>query len=350
MLREQIPSVKGRSPLYERLLAGLAGATERGFDGGVIPRLLDAAGTTPHEARLLLLAALNHAAVIDPSLPHAAWFPTARDEQALPPDEGAPAALALAYLIESEERVAAFVREQRVQTNEVGRCTALLPGFLRAAGFGLPLRLLEVGCAAGLNLRFDRYHYRYANGPSWGPSGGPELEARGEGEVPRTLTPPTLDVVERHGVDLSPIDPTTDEGLYLLHSFVWPGETVRHERLHGAVAVARTVSARVDRGDLLVWSNEHASPREGVVTVLYHSQVRYQLDDAAIAQLDAVVDRACRAATPEAPMLYLALEPPRGAPSDALPELEVTVGDGSGPPSRSVLLTTDWHGRWVRWW
>ena len=60
-----------------------------------------------------------------------------------------------------------------VQTNEVGRCAALLFGFLSVAGeTRLPLRLLEVGASAGLNLRWDRFCY-VANGFSWGPEASP---------------------------------------------------------------------------------------------------------------------------------------------------------------------------------
>src|SRR5438128_5835179 len=45
-----------------------------------------------------------------------------------------------------------------VQTNEVGRAAPLLVGFLGVtAEFGLPLRLLELGASAGLNLRWDRF-------------------------------------------------------------------------------------------------------------------------------------------------------------------------------------------------
>jgi hypothetical protein len=44
--------------------------------------------------------------------------------------------------------------ENPVQTNEPGRCVALLGGFLEVARVtGKPLRLLEVGASAGLNRR-----------------------------------------------------------------------------------------------------------------------------------------------------------------------------------------------------
>jgi hypothetical protein len=58
--------------------------------------------------------------------------------------------------------------ENPVQTNEVGRCGSLLGGFGSIAEHtGLPLRLLEIGSSAGLNLRWDRYRYEWPGG-SWG--------------------------------------------------------------------------------------------------------------------------------------------------------------------------------------
>jgi hypothetical protein len=63
--------------------------------------------------------------------------------------------------------------EHPVQTNEPARCAALLGGFLEVArSTGLPLRLLEVGASAGLNLRFDRYRYELGGG-RWGPPDSP---------------------------------------------------------------------------------------------------------------------------------------------------------------------------------
>jgi hypothetical protein len=60
-----------------------------------------------------------------------------------------------------------------VQLNDVGRCRALLGGFLLvAAQTGLPLRILEPGASAGLNLLWDHYRYE-VNGECWGDASSP---------------------------------------------------------------------------------------------------------------------------------------------------------------------------------
>jgi len=348
-LRSQRGIVTGRSPLYDRLLAGLAGAAERHFDGGTIPRLLAVTGPNgPAESRLLLLAALHHAALADPDLPHAAWYPTARPDGHLPADQGAPAALALAYLVEHEDHVARFIADQRLQTNEIGRCAALLPGLLSAALLGPPLRLIELGASGGLNLRFDRYRFDFQGGPSWGPVGGPELRSRAEGRVPRTLTPPTVEVVERIGVDQNPLDPGDPEDARLLTCFLWPDEGDRHARLAAATTVARSTPIEVVQADLVAHVEEHVDVRPDTVSVLFHSQVRHLLDGDDAARLDEAVNRFLDRGTADAPAAYVSFEA-QDETLEGPPTLQVAIANGDGPAERRAIAEADWHGRWVRW-
>jgi len=102
--------------------------------------------------------------------------------------------------------LARWTREQDVQTNEVQRSWALLPGFLTVAD-GRPLDLLELGPSAGLNLMWDRYGYRYSTG-RWG-SGPLELAGNDRVPPPAELLSRRVTVARRRGVDLNPVDVTT---------------------------------------------------------------------------------------------------------------------------------------------
>ena len=126
--------------------------------------------------------------------------------------------------------------EQEVQTNEVQRAWALLPAFLSVAD-GRPFDLLELGPSAGLNLLWDRYRYVYSTGV-WGES---ELELAGDDRVPppAPLLRRRVEVARRRGIDLNPVDATSEHGARLLQAFVWPDQTGRLERLRRAIDVVR---------------------------------------------------------------------------------------------------------------
>src|SRR3954467_13203985 len=133
--------------------------------------------------------------------------------------------------------LARFVREQAVQTNEVQRCFALLPAFLelaRAHG-AETLDLVELGPSAGLNLLWDRYAYAYRAG-RWGSS---ELTLSGTeyAPVPREVLARRVEVRQRLGIDLNPVDVTSEHGARLLHAFIWPGRVERAQRLRQALAI-----------------------------------------------------------------------------------------------------------------
>jgi hypothetical protein len=210
---------EGGSPVYERLADALAD------DPAVAERIVAERRTWDGVLRLF-------GAVHDLVLTGAA-------PEALSGDPGDFAAA----LVEHEDRLRERVARQAVQTNEVRRCTGLLPAFLMLARErGLPLELLELGPSAGLNLLVDRYAYRYTHG-RWGPLDAMlQLEADDRrGPVPPGLLATRLDVRRRRGVDLAPVDPTRDDGYLVLRSFLWAGRQDRIDRLDAAIAVLQAM-------------------------------------------------------------------------------------------------------------
>jgi hypothetical protein len=200
--------------------------------------------------------------------------------------------------------------ELPVQTNEVGRCNALLFGFTEVAtATGLPLRLLEVGASAGLNLRWDRYHY-VAGDLSWGPADSPvQLELELEGEDVPTF-PLAVEISARHGCDASPIDPTTEEGRLTLLAYIWPDQADRIARMQAALKVASELPIEIDREPAASWTKRMLSePMPGQATVIYHSIVSQYLSDEERGAFHANIQSAGERATKEAPLAWLRMEP-----------------------------------------
>ena|SRR6188768_381506 len=224
-----------------------------------------------------------------------------------------------------------------VQTNEVGRCAALLFGFAEvAAATGLPLRLLEVGASAGLNLRWDRFRYRAADF-SWGPEGSPvELEFELEGKSPPSL-PASIEIASRQGCDASPIDPTTPAGRLTLLTYIWPDQVERIARMRGALVVAGEVPVALEREPAAAWARRMlAEPAPEQATVLYHSIVSQYLSDKERASLFATIRAAGERATAEAPLAWLRMEP-----ADDRANLDLTLWPG-GEDRR--LARVGYHG------
>lgn len=200
--------------------------------------------------------------------------------------------------------------DRPVQTNEVGRCAALLPGFLTvAADTGLPLRLLEVGASAGLNLNWDRY--RYISGPTtWGTIGSPLVigfELEGAAFFPAV---DRVEIAERRGCDAAPIDPTDREGRVDLLAYVWPDQTARIERMRAAVEIASERPVGVERAGAAAWVQRML--RDAALhraTVVFHSIVEQYLGEEELTSFHRTVREAGERATRVAPLAWLRMEP-----------------------------------------
>ncbi len=235
--------------------------------------------------------------------------------------------------------------DQPPQTNEVGRSAALIGGLLTLADrFGLPTRLFEIGCSAGLNLRADHYCYRYPGG-DWGPADSPvTIDDAWRGELPPTAA--GLDIVERQGYDIAPLDATSTDGELTLLSYVWPDQQARLDRLRGAISVARQVPATLHRR-----AAADALPElelvGGTLTVLWHSIMWQYLSLPEQSTVQAVIEEIGSRARPEAPFVHLTLEPHRRTP-DAEVEFLVQARSWPGGDAR-LLAACSPHGPPVVW-
>jgi hypothetical protein len=323
------------SPLYTGLLGRAAEDVEAGgpawsiLSGHVAPGRGDAVA-------LRLMAAV-HRLVLRGEAPRLArQYPSAGGQ----PDEDAWPAFR-EVLADRAEEVAALLALP-CQTNEVGRCAALVWGFLEvAARTGLPLRVLEVGASAGLNLRWDRFRYG-GGGALWGDPLSP-VDLQGLWADPPFSLPARIEVRERAGCDRRPVDPTTPEGRLGLEASVWADQTARVRRLRGALELAARIPAHVDQASLDEWlPGRLAHPAEGVATVVYHSVVEEYLPADVRARFHAALEDAGGRATAGAPLAWVRLEP-----MTAVRHHGVTLKTWPGGQDR-LLATSGAHGSGVR--
>ncbi|MGI8448455.1 MAG: DUF2332 family protein [Streptosporangiaceae bacterium] len=297
---------RGRSALYESLAGAVAG------DAAIL-RFLDALPPDKRQPNLLFAAARYL--------------------------RGDPASLDQLRALVSEDPpgLAQVMLARRTQTNEPSRCATLLPAL---AQLPAPPALIEVGASAGLTLLADRYSYDYAGHRIAGlDPRAPTLRCEPRGPVHLPARMPEINW--RAGLDLNPLDVTSDDDVRWLSCLVWPGEGDREQRLAAAAATARRDPPVVHRGDLLTDLPALAAQAPaGATLVVCHSAVLAYVTPG---------DRERFAATVRAlPAIWLSSEGPGIVPGVPVPPYEgapfVLARDG-----RTPLALADGHGTWLQW-
>lgn len=316
-----------------RLLADLLDATTE-----VGRRVADWPGDPRADALALRLCGGLHRLVLsggDPAL--AAAYPPHQ-----PAKEMLAGALQSAFSGHGKALLAAL--DSAPQTNEIGRSAMLLPGFLTIAReTGLPLALCEIGSSAGLNLLFDRFFYAWGEA-QWGDAASPvRLAPEVRGAVPPLSG--GIDVRSRDGCDIAPVDVASGEDRLRLRSYVWPDQPARLERLDGALALAGEVAFSLSHADAAVFVRERLAARpKDAAFVLFHSIMWQYMPRETKASILAALEEAGMAATPDAPVFRLRMEP--RDPKDGWATLSLTSWPG-GQTRR--LAKCDFHGRWIEW-
>jgi hypothetical protein len=248
-----------------------------------------------------------------------------------------------AVLDEQAEPLARFIAERPIQTNEVQRSWVLLPCILETArrSDADTFDLIELGPSAGLNLVWDRYRYEYEAG-SWGSEHGP-LELRGDERraIPASLLSFTPRVERRVGVDINPVDVSTNEGARLLKSFVWADQVDRLRRLDRAIEALRVDPPELVRGDFVeLLPGLLADRRPGVLTVVFQTGTLGYLTPEQRSRLRSTLEAAGAAA----PLVFVSTGGPRvrGATYWGI-SLQIWPGE------RELVAEADFHGSWLEW-
>jgi hypothetical protein len=307
--------------------------------GGISHRILKDASDRPvHDATPLRLLGALHRIVLD-----------GRDQQLARHYEsvGGQAtsslkedALSALEACESEIREALT---QQVQTNEPGRSLCHLALSHWFAHLGIKdFDLLEVGASAGLTMSFDRYCLRLPEGVVGDPSSSLEFPPSWiETSFPFHESPALCRT--RRGVDISPIDVTTDSGVNRLLSFVWPDQHDRFRRLRLAIELTRQQPHHIDKASVDTWLPEQLIDQPSRPVLVFHSIVwQYLSVDVQNSFRESLFEFG-RRATATTPLIWARMEP-----AGRVADIQVTIWDGASVSDWN-LGTIGYHGQSLQW-
>ena len=228
------------------------------------------------------------------------------------------------------------------QTNEPGRSAQLMTGLLEIAQrHGPKLEILEIGSSAGLNLLIDMYRIDLP-GVSTGPVDSTvRLSPQWRGPPPPG-TPP--EIVSIRGVDIAPVDATTQAGADRLLAYCWVDHRQRIERLDHALALLRAHPPHLNQGDAPDWIEARLSEpqAEGVTRVVMHSIVWQYIAPEGQARITAAMESAGARATPERPLGWVRVEADR-----TVHQHDITIRSWPGHGETTLLGHAHAHGFWV---
>ncbi len=229
------------------------------------------------------------------------------------PAAGNPASDALAsdamrVVSEHKDFIADFMRPP-LQTNEIGRSSVLIGGFLEIArATGLPFVCFEIGASAGLNQNWDRFFYDLGKG-QWGKATSlVHLAPIWRGALPKLNA--EVKVLSRAACDLNPVNIMDGTERTRLRSFVWADQIERLKRLDAAIALALKSGVKVDKADAAEWlSRKLQMPGKNVVRVIYHTIMWQYLPQATKDEITKLIEGLAQTATAENPLAWLRFEP-----------------------------------------
>lgn len=334
------------SPMYSALMGRAADDLAA---GGPVAGVLEGWSTDPGPGALALrlFGTVHRLALTGQAPALARFYPSVAGREVEPFDADRAWTAFRELLADRAEQIRAGLASPP-QTNEIGRSAALLGGLLiLRRRFDLPVRLVEIGASAGLNLRPDLVRIELPDWRTLGPAGSPVvLSEPWHGVLPPTDRP--VEIVERFGSDVDPVDVATASGRLRLTSYVWADQWGRLARLRGAfdLAQALPVPVHAERAAATVAA---VKPVEGTLTLIWHSVMWQYLPAEEQLEIDASFETLGALATPAGPVARLSLEPRRAVypfPSGVEFQVRMRTWPGRGV---ELLATAHPHGDTVVW-
>ncbi|MBF9134406.1 DUF2332 domain-containing protein [Plantactinospora sp. S1510] len=323
----------GSSPLYGQLLAVVANNEA----------LLELATQTRHgqQPTFALFGAVHYLLLRGTSDPLGEYYASVVGDSARPFD--ADAGVAFTRFCEAHSaQIASILGTRLVQTNHVQRALVLRLGLaLTRRATAAPVRIVEVGCSAGLNLRADRYAFTLGTA-TFGDRTSP-VHIRAEVSSAELL--PDMDQLPRIadvvGIDLDPPDLTSDDDRAWLRALVWPENSYQATQLQAAMDVVAADPPRVLRGNSIeVGPKLAATLPPGLPRLVVHTATRIHVP----AEERPAFDAAVAAFGVDGPMLHLALEDDQRIAPSGRPGIGLTATDADG--SRTIAVA-DGHLAWL---
>lgn len=314
------------SPLYSRL-GQVVAADDRLLAIAARAR----AGQLPSN---LLFASVHYLLLRDPAHDLAQWYPSLGGAAA-----GDPGPAFTAFCLDRRAEIVALMRRRLVQSNVVKRSLVLRAGLAVVASMTRePVTLVEVGCSAGVHLRFDDYRYEFA-GRTWGKASSPVIVSSvwQDGSAPPDLDPVPA-IADRVGIDLNPIDATDPDERLWLRALVWPENNTQAALQDAALKVVAEDPPRTVAGDVVdVLPQVIAEVPSGAPVVVFHSATRMHVPADRREAFDAAIADIARGHE----LFHLSFEFHRAAEDAFGLELRRDAGPGR------LLAIGHGHGEWL---
>jgi len=249
------------------------------------------------------------------------------------------------FCLEHADDIRRLVTTQRVQTNEVCRCSAFLPAFELVSRLGQrkPLAMIEIGPSAGLNMLWDKFGYDYGAAGYAGDKASPvQLHCETRGPLLPLLPETMPQVIKRVGIDLMPIDVNDEQATRWLRALIWPEQQDRAQSLTQALELARQYQPTKIKGNALdVLPAVLADMPPDATLCIYHS---YALNQTPRAIREQILDLIAHYGKTHA--LFRVSQEWYARQEQAQVEL---YRYQHGEIQQTQLAYCESHGRWLEW-